>query len=351
MNAPRDPSVEKLRRESERSRAALTSTVVHLRDKVSDTAEDLKERLSPTHIKEEVKDYVREGSEQFFHSIERKARENPLQAIAIGAGLSYPLWGLLKTIPVPIMLVGTGLWLSRQKADGSDGEGYIRGMARKVSDAGAEGASRVSDAIPDAAASILGRAEIVTERVRATAHDVRDSVSGMGRSVVDSITDNALSVSDSVSATASDLKNKVSELGDQTKNSFVDLVNRNPLLVGGIGLAIGAFIAASLPPSDAENRIFGDRSDELKEKALEAASQGVERAKDVAAGMVDDVAAAAARQGLDAEGLARGVEVLTEGVKSVVDKGLKTALAGQATSPQSTATTFQPNKTNQGSPQ
>ena len=349
MNEPHDPSLEQLRRESERSRAALTSTVVHLRDKVSDTADDLKERLSPTHIKKEVKDYVREGSEQFFNSIERKARENPLQAIAIGAGLAYPLWGLLKTIPVPIMLVGTGLWLSRQKADSGDGEGYTQGMARKVTDAGAEGAGRVSDAIRDAAASVSERAESVTDKVRATAHDVRNSVSGMGRSVVDLVKDNALSATDSVSATASDLKSRVSEFGDQTKNSLIDLVDLNPLLVGGIGLAIGAFIAASLPPSDAENRMFGDRSDDLKEKALETASQGVERAKDVAAGMVGDVAAAAAREGLDAEGLARGAEVVTKGVKSVVDKGLKTALAGPATSPQSNKsneTTFQPNKTN-----
>jgi ElaB/YqjD/DUF883 family membrane-anchored ribosome-binding protein len=343
MTAQRDPSVEELRRKSESSRAALTSTVVHLRDKVSDTADDLKERLSPSNIKEEVKDYVREGSEQFFHSIERKARENPLQAVAIGAGLAYPLWGLFKSIPVPIMLVGAGLWLSRQKTASGGGDGYVLGMARKITEAGAEGANRVSDAVTGVATSLSASAESLTDKVQATAHDARDSVSGMGQSVVDSVKEGAVSATESVSATASDLKNKVSHFSDQTKNSFIDLVDRNPLLVGGIGLAIGAFIAASLPPSDAENRMFGERSDDLKDKAMEAASQGVERAKDVAAGMVGDVAAAAARQGLNAEGLASAVEGVTEGVKSVVDKGLKTAL-GEATPSQSPKAAFQPNK-------
>jgi ElaB/YqjD/DUF883 family membrane-anchored ribosome-binding protein len=342
MSGQRDPSVEELRRESERSRAVLTSTVVSLRDKVSDTADDLKERLSPTNIKEEVKDYVRQGSEQFFHSIERKARENPLQAIAIGAGLAYPLWGIFKTIPMPIMLVGAGLWLSRQKTASRSGDGWVQGMARKMTEAGAEGANRVSDEVTGAATSVSAGVESLTDKVRATAHDVRDSVSGMGQSVVDSVKESAVSATDSVSATASDLRNKVSEFSDQTKNSFVDLVDRNPLLVGSIGLAIGAFIAASLPRSDAENRVFGERSDDLKDKAMEAASRSVERAKDVAAGMVGDVAAAATSQGLHAEGLASAVEGVTEGVKSVVDKGLKAAL-GEPTPSQSSNAAFQPN--------
>ena len=94
MTAQGNPSVEELRRESERSRAVLTSTVIELQEKVSDTADELKTRLSPSNIKEEVKDYVRDGSAQFFQSIERKARANPLQTVAIGAALSYPLWAL-----------------------------------------------------------------------------------------------------------------------------------------------------------------------------------------------------------------------------------------------------------------
>jgi ElaB/YqjD/DUF883 family membrane-anchored ribosome-binding protein len=343
MTGQRDPSVEELRLESERSRAVLTSTVVNLRDKVSDTADDLKQRLSPTNIKEEVKDYVRQGSEQFFQSIERKARENPLQAVAIGAGLAYPLWGIFKTIPVPIMLVGAGLWLSRQKTTNGGGEGYLQGIARKMTEAGAAGVNRVSDEVTAAAVSVSAGGESVTDRVRVTADNVRDFVSETGQSVVDTVRESAVGAADSVAATASDLKNKVSEFSDQTKNSFVDLVDRNPLLVGGVGLAIGAFIAACIPPSDAENRMFGERSDDLKDKAVEAASHGVERAKDVAAGMVGDVAAAAAVEGLHADGLARAVEGVTEGIKGVVDKGLKTAL-GEATPPQSPNATFLPNK-------
>ena len=341
MTAQRDSTVDELRRQSERSRAALRSTVLQLSEKVSDTADDLKERLSPAHIKEEVKDYVREGGEQFFHSIERKVRENPLQAIAIGAGIAYPLWGIIKSVPVPLMLIGAGLWLSKQKPSGGNGHG--QGIARKISEAGAEGASRVAESVRGAGAAVTAGAETVTDKVRVTADDLRDSVSNLGHAAVDSVAGAAADAKNTVSMAASAMRDKASELvdkagelGSQTRNAFEDLVDRNPLLVGGVGLAIGAFIAASLPPSNAENRMFGERSDDLKEKALATASQGVERAKDVATGLVGNVAAAAAREGLDTQGLANAVQSVTQGVKSVVDKGLKTALGGDdASSPSS----------------
>ena len=104
------------------------------------------------------------------------------------------------------------------------------------------------------------------------------------------------------------------------------MVERKPFVVAGVGLAIGAFIAACLPRSDTENRMFGKPSDALKDKVRAAASQGVERAKDAAANVVGDVTAAATREGLSAEGVGKAMQGLTEGVKSVVDHGLKTAL-------------------------
>src|SRR4051794_8257614 len=121
MNAHSEPSVDDLRRESERTRASLTSTVEELRDKVGDTATEWKQAVSPSHIKAEVKDYVRESGGQLSESIRRRVRENPLQAAAIGVGLAYPLLGLLRTVPAPLMLIGAGLWLTQQKRSGSYG--------------------------------------------------------------------------------------------------------------------------------------------------------------------------------------------------------------------------------------
>ena len=77
MTVHHDRSVEDFRRQSERSRVALTNTVVELREKVSDTADHLRARLSPAHLKAEVKDYVREGSEEFLTSIGAHSAREP----------------------------------------------------------------------------------------------------------------------------------------------------------------------------------------------------------------------------------------------------------------------------------
>jgi hypothetical protein len=42
-----------------------------------------------------------------------------LQAAAIGVGVSYPLLGLIKRIPMSLILVGAGFWLAQQNRQGS----------------------------------------------------------------------------------------------------------------------------------------------------------------------------------------------------------------------------------------
>ena len=64
----------------------------------------------------------------------------------------------------------------------------------------------------------------------------------------------------------------------------------------------------------------------MKDKTRDLAAQGVERAKTVAGEVVDEIAAAASREGLNADGLKGAVADLKEGVKSVAERGIKTAL-------------------------
>lgn len=409
MKSNYDPSVAELRRESERTRTALTRTVGELRDKVSDTASELKMRVSPSHIKEEIKDYVREGRENLVQSIERKVRDNPLQAAAIGAAVAYPLWGMLRAIPAPILLVGAGLWLTGK--GGRRSIAQARTVAADLADTAIDRATdfahsaqaavglhvhRATDAVAEAGAALASGVSSVGDKATAAAHDVRDSIAKSGQSVFnsvaggtasqtassasqamssvrdtvasagqtvmggvrsasdmasqtaaavsqaasslgDTITDVGQTLGNSVKSTAQNaadqatqtalaVKDRAAQVAQQSRSGFVDLVDRNPLLVAGVGLAIGAFIAASLPPSNTENRLFGERSDELKNNAREAASQGIERAKDVASEVVGDVTTVAASEGLSADGLKKVVDGLTESVTAVADRGIQTAL-------------------------
>jgi hypothetical protein len=60
------------------------------------------------------------------------------------------------------------------------------------------------------------------------------------------------------------------------------MFERQPLMLGAFGLAVGAAIAASLPLSDVENDLMGDTADVVKGKAGRLFEDTKGRAADLA---------------------------------------------------------------------
>lgn len=77
-------SVEELRRESERSRAELAATVGRLREQISDTADDIRQKVSPQHIKTEVTEYVSQKTRSWVYGLKQQIMDNPMRAVAAG---------------------------------------------------------------------------------------------------------------------------------------------------------------------------------------------------------------------------------------------------------------------------
>src|SRR5260370_41450853 len=105
-------SVEELRRESERSRAELAETVGLLRERISDTAEDIRHKVSPQHIKSEVSDYISHKTQSWVVALKQQAMENPMQAIAAGTAVAIPVLRLARGFPLPLLMIGAGLALT-----------------------------------------------------------------------------------------------------------------------------------------------------------------------------------------------------------------------------------------------
>jgi hypothetical protein len=104
-------SVEQLRRESERNRAELATTVAHLREQISDTAEGIRQKVSPQHIKSEVSDYISQKAQSWVGALKQQALDNPMQAIAAGAAVAVPM-RLGRAFPLPLLMIGAGLALT-----------------------------------------------------------------------------------------------------------------------------------------------------------------------------------------------------------------------------------------------
>jgi ElaB/YqjD/DUF883 family membrane-anchored ribosome-binding protein len=343
-----EPSVAELRRDADRTRAHLTGTVEELRSQVADTATHVREAVAPSTIKRQVKDYVRESSEDMVQSLQRRARENPLQAVAVGAAVAYPVWGLLRSIPAPLLLIGAGLALSRSSAVREASDEAIARARRAASDAAdtidewreSAGAAvdrasdmvtsakdrasdmvsstkdRVSNAVTDAQTRVGNTLSDAQTRVGNTYSDAQyraGNTASDARSSMTDMTDAAMERGSRAFNTASD---KITSFAGQAKDTLGSAYEQNPLLVAGIGLAIGAVIASSLPTTKTENKLFGDANDALRRKAADAVDEGLEAAKQAAGNVVGT----ATQEGSStANDLARKA-------KTVAERGLDAAL-------------------------
>ena len=292
-------SLSQLERETEHTRAGLI-----------DTVDELHNRVSPHAIKAEAKAYARATGNELIHTLERKARENPLQAIAVAAGLAYPAWRLLLNIPAPILLVGAGLALTRV---GSSSRGTTslahatEGLKQKVADTAVDTKAGMASGL-EAIRSRAGKAiSDTTESARAAASNAAtaatDALSATYRSGIDA---------------ASSAGDQLGRSFKQSKEGLFEAIESHPFLVGGIGLLIGAVVASALPVTQAENRAFGDSSDDLKNRARETASEGLQAAKTAAQEFYQETVSRAQEQGLTPEMVRQTLQRAGEKVQNVV---------------------------------
>jgi hypothetical protein len=364
-------SLQQLKLETEQARAGLTNTVEQLRASVTETASDLRQRIQPDAIKAEVSDYIKSRGEQLLNDITSAARRNPMQAVAVGASVAYPLLRLARTIPVPILMVGAGLFFAgsktgqaiTQKASdvASDLSDEVTNRARDLRDQIGESASavktyaseqldRVSDAVSDgtdqvnraadAAASnseklhqkasafggtVSDRATDLTDEglcmaslAAAKVQEVASAATSVGRSAIGTATDAGLDAARAV-------PNKASHLTEHAGETIFRTIHQNPLLVAGVGLLVGGLIASALSRSDIEDDLVGDASTAVKSRAQSAAAQGFAAVRNAAGEIVDETTRQAEAEGLTSEGIGKAAQDLGQRMRRVAESAVTTA--------------------------
>ena len=92
----------------------------------------------------------------------------------------------------------------------------------------------------------------------------------------------------------------------QTKRTFWATMNENPLAVGATAAAVGALVGLALPSTPTENRLMGERRDELmhqaKDRVQETVKETTEKVKAVAT-EAKDAAVETAKEEADKRGL------------------------------------------------
>jgi hypothetical protein len=80
---------------------------------------------------------------------------------------------------------------------------------------------------------------------------------------------------------AADSTRQVSRRAIAARNAMVSFCREQPLVVAGLGLALGAAVASLLPQSEVEDQIMGGASDAIKQATGDVAADQVARARAV----------------------------------------------------------------------
>lgn len=372
-------SLQQIRRETEQTRAGLTNTVEQLRTSVADTASDLRKRVSPDAIKAKVSDYIRSRGEQFLDDVTTAARRNPMQAVAIGAGIAYPLLRMARAIPSPVLMIGAGLFFAgsktgraaSQKASdmASDLSDEVQRRAHDFKDQVSETAAvaktfasdnldRLRDTVSsgtdqvDQAANQLGTTlASSTDRLKEKVASLGDSAAdqaddlkertikaaGLATSTIQDVASDAASAARRMAASAADVglnaaktaRNTAPDFTDRAGKSVLETIEQNPLVVAGVGLLIGGLIASALPRSDIEDGLIGDASSSVKRRAQAAASQGLDAAKEAVGDVYDKATEQAEAEGLTPDALSKAAQDIGQRARRVAESAVTAVLEPQ----------------------
>jgi hypothetical protein len=231
---------------------------------------------------------ISEKASGFVHDLSEAARQNPLSAALIGMGV---LW-----------LFTGGRALERT------GDLVRRSGLDRIPDG-------ASDAYETARSTVRSGADAIGERVMSAKDVLRDGSVG----ALDNATRIGREYADSAFEYVSSVPGAGAEIFDSVRSNLSDVFKAQPLALGAIGLAIGAGIAAALPPSDFEGSYLGKTSDTVKAKATEFANEQTELVTTVAGKVMSAVTEEARREGLTVEGAKSAVGDISAKVGRVFD--------------------------------
>jgi hypothetical protein len=221
--------------------------------------------------------------------------------------------------PVSAALVGMGvLWMFTGGAKITAAAALLSPAARAAATGVGAGSQMAADAVGVASDSVRSLGSRVADSVRDTVSGASASVNETASQAYDAVKGAAISTTKTAAGEAASTRSIANSLQGNLKDTF----ERQPLLLGAIGLALGAGMAATLPRTDMESEFAGDAADRATKQLKDFASEQVDRVTETAKRTVEAVKEEAAAQGLTPQ-------AAKDGAAAVVDKLKKVAQAPQ----------------------
>lgn len=305
----------------------IRSQIENTRQQMGETIEEIQERLSISHITEQVKEevseqisdawkatkesvlgatidktgeimeYVNKGLDKVSDTkIGRAARENPIAFTLLGAGLGMLLYNAYQGSSSPY----DKRYYSRSRRDYDNRydrseRNYSSGTERTALEAAKAKAGNAYDSAADTAGSAYESAsdtagqvydaagKAVNRTYDAAGKAVSKTYDATGKTVsktYDAAGNVVSSAYDTAAEVGSQVKDTAQELAHKAYKNYDYYIDENPLAVGAVALALGAAVGLSIPSTDFESNLMGETRDNLMQQAGEKVSSLIDTAEE-----------------------------------------------------------------------
>jgi hypothetical protein len=313
--------------ELERSASDYERAAENNRRRLASTLDELAASLTPGRMLDEVLSYARAGGGDFIRGLGRAAGENPVPTLLVGMGAAMFLSGKGR--------IGTGSGEAHGRRAEEPGTHSDQGTGHYARSAGttisegfsaarsgiASAAATARNSVSSAGASVSQTASGIAEETASTLSDAKEAIREAGARVGEAASGLAKNVTGYAAGAREGMVDQGRKAVDQSSHIVRDLrvrgsdfAQQQPLIVGAIGIAIGAAMAALLPRTRAEDSLMGEASDSIKGAISEAASEQFSQVKEAAENVTAEAKASAAQHGLSAEGAAKTIRTMVDKV-------------------------------------
>jgi hypothetical protein len=321
MGPEQDPLASNPPREDNRSSSEIESDIRKTRGRLDNTLENLNERLNPRSLLNDVLNWFEtQGGPQTagasgdalkrgYRNVVRQVKENPMPALLIGTGIA---WMVLRT--------ATDESLENQNYDthetplsrpsrGEKSEPITYGRSESTGIA-----SVVKNKTSQAREALSGATAAVTEKIS----EIGSGVQAGGQSAGDALNEGVRRGRQA----AQHLQKGTGYAGDR----FQDAVEEYPFAVAVGFLGVGVLAGLLLPRTRQEDKLLGEKSDQLMEQVKATGKETLGKAKEVVERVANSTLAEAKRQGITSETIGETVSEIAGKLGAVATQAKEEAV-------------------------
>jgi ElaB/YqjD/DUF883 family membrane-anchored ribosome-binding protein len=244
-----------LRDDARKDPATLEREIDQTRANMDRTLGALERKFSPGQLLDQAMEFARENGGEFATNLSRSVKENPMPALLTAVGIAW----MVASSNRPKSSIANAYDDPYEARDDFDTIEFDE--TANQDDTGDE-KERLTEKAQRLKASAEGTLTEAGQRVKSAAQRTRQKLAGSKEALTDK------------------LRNTSGNAQLQTqrvREGFNHLLTEQPLLLGALGIAVGAAIGAALPATEQEDRLLGSVRDEtlaeVKQRGAESYNQ------------------------------------------------------------------------------